>query len=134
MKMQSPFLKFSCYSLSLLVFLRIFVLQFVNAIHSYILPVCLLLLFIYFRDLNYRSKDLNFYLLTILVPLVVLIVAQKTISQSPDLYHLSESFISWLILLYYFGFISPLPWYKVSMISSVSFLLFYSRILSHFGP
>lgn len=121
------------YSLVLLVFLRIFVLEFINIIHSYCLPICLLLLFWFFNEQNKKRTDLNFYLLSILVPGVVLIVAQKTIAQSPEVYHLNESFISWMILLYFFSFISPIPWYKVSIISALSFLIFYIRILNHFG-
>ena len=72
-------------------------------------------------------------MLTILIPAVILIVAQKTISQSPDLYHLNESFVSWLIMLIFLGFISPLPWYKVLFITIISFMIFYIRIAMHFG-
>jgi hypothetical protein len=54
--------------------------------------------------------NLNKYLLSILVPLVVLVVAQKTISHSPDKYYLNESFLSWMILVIYLAFIPPLSW------------------------
>ena len=78
--MQGPFLTFCCYSLSLLLFMRIFVLEFVNIMHSLLLPAALVILFYYFREKNNYSANLNKYMLMILVPLVVLIVAQKTIS------------------------------------------------------
>jgi hypothetical protein len=78
--MQGPFLTFCCYSLSLLLFMRIFVLEFVNIMHSLLLPAALVILFFYFKEKNKDSANLNKYLLMILVPLVVLIVAQKTIS------------------------------------------------------
>lgn len=81
--MQGPFLTFCCYSLALLLFLRIFVLEFVNFMHSLLLPAALVIMFFYFREKNNYSSNLNKYMLLILVPLVVLIVAQKTISQSP---------------------------------------------------
>lgn len=74
-KMQGPFLMFSLTTLGILLFLRIFVLQFINIIHSYILPAALVILFWFFLQLNKRRSDLNFYMLTVLVPLVVLIVA-----------------------------------------------------------
>lgn len=131
--MQKPFLLFCLISLSILMFLRIFILEFVNIVHSFGLPFCLVLLFYYFNERNKVMKNLNAYLLTILVPLVVLIVAQKTITQSPDIYHLNESFLSWMILLIYLGAISPLPWYQVTLITFLSFLLFYLRLWSHFG-
>ena len=133
MKMLKPFLQLSLMNLSLLLFMRIFVFQFVNIIHSYCLPACLVFLFWYFNELNKKQANLNTYMLTILIPVVVLIVAQKTISQSPELYHLNESFVSWLIMLIFLGFISPLAWYKVVGISVLSFMLFYIRIVMHFG-
>jgi hypothetical protein len=78
--MQGPFLTFCCYSLGLLLFLRIFVLEFVNFMHSLLLPAALVVMFFYFREKNNYSSNLNKYMLMILVPSVVLIVAQKTIS------------------------------------------------------
>lgn len=132
--MQTPFLKFSLVSLCILLFLRIFVLEFISIIHNFGLPACLVALFYYFNEKNRSSMaNLNKYLLTILVPLVVLIVAQKTISGDSEKYHLNESFLSWMILLIYLGGISPLPWYHVSAITSGSYLLFIIRMWLHFG-
>ena len=131
--MQKPFLKFCLISLSILLFLRVFVLEFVNIVHSCALPICLVLLFWFFNERNEEANNLNVYLLIILVPSVVLIVAQKTISQSPALYHLNESFLSWLILLIYLDMISFLAWYQVTCITIGSFLLFYLRLVCHFG-
>lgn len=51
-KMQRPFLQFCFVSLCILLFMRIFVLQYVNIIHSYGLPSCLVLLFWYFNEKN----------------------------------------------------------------------------------
>lgn len=131
--MQGPFLTFCFYSLCVLLFLRIFILPYVNIIHSYVLPLCLVLLFRYFRVKNNLMANLNMYLLSILVPLVVLIVAQKTISQSPQLYHLNESFTSWMVLAISLGVISPLPWKKVTGITAGSFIIFTLRLWSHYG-
>ena len=108
--MQGPFLTFCVINLSLLLFLRVFVLQFVNIMHSLILPTLLVTMFYYFKVKNKLMANLNKYLLSILVPLVVLVVAQKTISHSPDKYYLNESFLSWMILVIYLAFISPLSW------------------------
>ena len=74
-EMQGPFLSFCCYSLCLLLFLRIFILEFVNIMHSIILPTVLVLLFLFFKEKNNTMDNLNTYMLTILVPIVVLVVA-----------------------------------------------------------
>lgn len=126
--MQGPFLSFCCYSLCLLLFLRIFILEFVNIMHSIILPTLLVLLFLFFKEMNNTMVNLNIYMLTILVPIVVLVVAQKTISQSPDVYYMNESFISWLVLVIYLATISPMRWPKVAGITGSSFLLFIIRL------
>ena len=46
---------------------------------------------------------------------------------------MNESFASWMILLYYLGFISDMPWYMVSLYSFMSLLLFYLRLVCHYG-
>ncbi|TNV86645.1 hypothetical protein FGO68_gene11630 [Halteria grandinella] len=132
-QMQGPFLNFCFYSLCFLLFLRVFVLEFVNIMHSLALPTFLVLLFFFFKEKNKTMSSLNQYLLQILVPLVVLIVAQKTISQSPDTYHLNESFLSWLVLVIFLGVISPLAWQKVIALVMISSGLFIIRLWIHFG-
>lgn len=132
-QMQVPFLTFCLVSVSALLFLRVFILQFVNIMHSLALPSFLVLLFYYFRERNKTMANLNFYLLTILLPLVVLVVAQKTISQSPDTYHLNESFLSWLVLAISLCGISPLPWTQVAGIIAVNLSIFTLRLWSHYG-
>lgn len=131
--MQTPFLKFCLFSSSMNMLLRLLVLEYVDIIHSFCLPVCLLLLFVFFHYQNKLGQNSNFYLLCILVPCIALIVAQKTIAYNQEFYQLNESFISWLILLYYLGFISPIPWYKVSFYTLVSFHIFYIRLLAFYG-
>ena len=131
--MLGPFLKYCCDSLVLLLFLRIFVLEFVNIMHSIALPSFLVLLFFFFKEKNRQQVNLNQYMLTILLPAVVLISAQKTISQSPSLYYINESFLSWMVLSIFLSVISPLPWYKVSLINACNFLLFSFRICLHYG-
>jgi len=67
-------------------------------------------MFYYFKVKNKQMANLNKYLLSILVPFVALVTAQKTISLSPDKYFLNESFLSLMILMIYLAFISPLSW------------------------
>lgn len=74
-QMQGPFLNFCFLSLSLLLFLRIFVLEFVNVTHSLLLPTFLVLMFFFFKVKNDQMANLNKYLLMFLVPMVVLVVA-----------------------------------------------------------
>jgi hypothetical protein len=90
-------------------------------------------MFYYFKVKNKQMANLNKYLLSILVPFVVLVTAQKTISLSPDKYFLNESFLSWMILVIYLAFISPLSWQKSVGITALSFILFAVRLWSHYG-
>jgi hypothetical protein len=131
--MQGPFLTYCLVSLCILLFLRVFILEFVNITHSIALPTFLVVLFWLFREGNRRLANLNVWLLAVLSPLVVLIVAQKTISQSPAVYHLNESFLSWLVLLIYLSLISPLEWRKVVALSVGSLVLFTGRLWLHYG-
>ena len=101
--------------------------------HSLILPTMLVTMFYYFKVKNKQMANLNKYLLSILVPFVALVTAQKTISLSPDKYFLNESFLSLMILMIYLAFISPLSWQKSVGITAMSFLLFTGRLWSHYG-
>lgn len=131
--MQGPFLEFCFIALCVLLFLRVFVLEYVNVMHSLALPSFLVLLFYCFKEKNKEMENLNIYLLAILLPLVILIVAEKTISQSPEHYSLNESFLSWLVLAIYLSVISPLAWEKVIGIIGGCLTLFVLRLWSHYG-
>ena len=96
--MQMTLFKVFMVTLSCLLFSRIFILEYVSIVHSYILPSFLWLLFWYIKEKNKHMPTLNTYLLAILSPLVVLTVAQKIIIHSPGEYRLNESFCSWMIL------------------------------------
>ena len=108
-------------------------LEYVNVMHSLALPSFLVLLFYCFKEKNKEMENLNIYLLAILLPLVILIVAEKTISQSPEHYSLNESFLSWLVLAIYLSVISPLAWEKVIGIIGGCLTLFVLRLWSHYG-
>lgn len=74
-KMQGPFLKSCLCGVTALTILRFFILQYVNEMHSYILPTFLVALFWFFKEMNNYSTKLNHYLILFLVPAVVLVVA-----------------------------------------------------------
>ena len=84
--MQAPFLKYCLTSLWILFFLRVFVFEFATVYRSMVLPGALVIVFQYFYERNKKYKDVNQYLLKIIVPAVIYITAEKTINSSPTSY------------------------------------------------
>jgi hypothetical protein len=90
----------------------------------------LVLLFYYFKKKN--IPKVNKPILIFLLPLVVLIVAEKTITQSPSAYQFNESFLSWTVLALSIAFTSPLPCHQVVGFLAMSFFLYIGRMWLHY--
>lgn len=76
-KLQEPFLKYCLIALCILLFLRMCIFEYTNMSRSYILPGTLVAIFWYAYEKNKVSTVLNYYLITLLVPLVVYVSAEK---------------------------------------------------------
>jgi len=69
----------------------------------------------------------------VVVPIVGVLSAHKTISQNSKQFYLNESFASWLTMLVFAGFSSTQNWYRVCLINSACFVAYYFIVLRTYG-
>ena len=73
------------------------------------------------------------YFHVIVVPVVALLTAKKTIAQNDTKFFLNESFASWLIMMIYGGFSSTMHWYTVVTINIACFCFYILIIFNFYG-
>ena len=113
--------------------MRVVVLESKNTILDLILPFIIFLLIAILYILNKRTTSLKHYFHVIVIPLVGLLTARKTISQNKDHFYLNESFASWLIMLMFGGFSSTMQWYSVVGINCLCFSVYIIIIFKFYG-
>jgi tellurite resistance protein TehA-like permease len=113
--------------------LRLLILESKNAILDLILPFVILSFISLLFFINRRTDKVKHYFHGIVVPIVGLLSARKTISQNKEHFYLNESFASWLIMMMFGGFASTMQWYQVAAINLFCFFTFIIIIFHHYG-
>ena len=112
---------------------RMLFLQSVNTILDMILPFVIMMLISFLYQFNKRSPQLKHYFHVVVIPIVGMLSAKKSISQNQEHFYLNESFASWLIMMMFSGFSSPMQWYSVVAINFMCFLAYIVMVFNEYG-
>lgn len=83
--------------------------------------------------LNKQTTVVKNYFHALVIPLVGLLSARKSISQNDQHYYINGSFASWLVMIVYTSFISPLEWHKTAFINLLSFMMYFAIVKNFYG-
>jgi hypothetical protein len=113
--------------------LRIVILDRQNIILDLILPFIIFILIATLYFINKKTTSLKHYFHIVVIPIVGLLTARKTISQNKDHFYLNESFASWLIMMMFGGFSSTMQWYSVVGINCLCFFVYITIVFGSYG-
>ena len=112
--------------------MRVVLLESKNTILDLILPFCIFSFIGLLYIINKRTDKFKFYFHSIALPFVGLLSARKSISHPGSHFYLNESFATWMIMLFFGSFSSPLEWHKVVAINFSCFLSYIFIIFRSF--
>ena len=107
-RLLNNFLDVALTGISSAFFLRVIILESKNYYLDLILPFLIMVLILALWVTNKRWKELKHYFHAVVVPIVGLLTARKTIAQNNERFYLNESFASWLIMMMFGGFASTM--------------------------
>jgi hypothetical protein len=109
------------------------VLESKNALLDLILPFTILAFITLIYVINKQSKQFVKFFHVIVIPLVGVLTAKKTISQDIDQHYINESFASWLVLMIFGGFSSSMQWYQSVAINVLCFFGYIAIVVNQYG-
>lgn len=86
--------------------IRVVLLESRNTILDLILPFTIFFVIAILYFVNQRTSKVKHYFHAVVVPLVGLLSARKTMSQNREHFYLNESFASWLVMILFGSFSS----------------------------
>lgn len=113
--------------------MRVVLLESRNRILDLILPFVIFSFIGLLYFINKRTDKFKFYFHSVALPIVGLLSARKTISQNNTHFYLNESFASWLIMIFFGSFSSPLEWHRVVGLNFVCFFSYIAIIFWQYG-
>lgn len=132
-RLLNNFLDVALTGISSAFFLRVIILESKNYYLDLILPFLIMVLILALWVTNKRWKELKHYFHALVVPIVGLLTARKTIAQNNERFYLNESFASWLIMMMFGGFASTMQWYSVVAINILCYLVYYLMVYRNYG-
>lgn len=112
---------------------RTMLLEIKNPILDLVLPFAIFSFIAVLYMINKKTGLVKTYFHAVAIPLIGILSARKAISQHSDRFFLNESFASWMIMLFYGSFASPMQWHSVTLLNCLTFVIYISIIFWSFG-
>lgn len=128
------FMDTSIMGISLAFMFRVVFMNINKTVLDIVLPFCIFsfILIVYWLN-KIMGSVVKRYFHAFFIPMVGILTARKSISQNENDFYLNPSFASWIVIVIYASFISPLEWHKIAVINNCSVLLYFTIVYKFYG-